>query len=87
MKEFVKFEQEIGGDGAIAKGAVGIEGVNLKAMVEITYPALKVIDPVLKQVDNLVDKLEKLIPGDQLEMAAKAKVEYREALAKALAEI
>ena len=87
MKEFAKFEKELGEAGAKAAGTIGIEAGLLKAQVEFSYPAVKVIEPVLKVVDGLVDKLEKLIPGDQLVMAENAKAEYRKALAEAISEI
>lgn len=86
MKKLISFEQPIGGDGANAAGAVGIEGSNLKAEVSIVYPIEKIIEPAAKVIDDLVDKLEKLIPGDQTAMAAQAKADSRAALVKALSE-
>ena len=86
MKDIVKFEQGIGGDGATLKGALGVEGETLTAQLQISYPLDKIIEPVGKVVDDLVDKLEKLIPGDQTEMATKAKADARAAIIKALSE-
>lgn len=86
MKSLAKFEQKIGGDGAELKGNVGIDASDVVAQVEIRYPLAKVIDPVMGVVDGLVDKLEKLIPGDQTGLAAQAKIDARAAIVKALSE-
>lgn len=86
VKELVKFEQGLGADGGAAQGALGVEGTNLKAVVSVTYPIEKVIAPVTKVIDDLVDKLEKLIPGDQTAMAAQVKADARAAIVKALSE-
>lgn len=86
MKKVVSFEQALGGDGGKVGGAVGIEGDQLKAELSVTYPIEKVVEPALKVVDDLVDKLEKLIPGDQTAMAAKAKADARAALVAMIVE-
>ena len=86
MKNLVEFEQPIGGDGASASGALGVENMKLKAKIEIAYPLEKVVEPVLKIVDGLVDNLEKFIPGDQLAMAASAKADARASILKALSD-
>jgi len=86
MKELVKFEKEVGGDGAKAAGVIKVEGDQLKATVEIGMPLSKVVEPVMTQFDKLVDKLEALIPGDQKAMAATLKAEAREELVKLLSE-
>lgn len=84
MKKLASYEAAIGGDGATLGGALGIEESNLVAQVEVKYPVEKVLSPVLKVVDDLVDKLEKLIPGDQTAMAEKAKADARAALIEML---
>lgn len=84
MKKIASFEQAIGGDGAVLAGGIGVEGQSLKAQVEVTYPIEKIIEPALKVIDDLVDKLEKLIPGDQTGMAQQAKLDARAAIVKAL---
>lgn len=86
MKELVKFEQEFGGDGAKAKGQLGVDGDALALAISVSYPIAKIIEPAVKVIDDLVDKLEQLIPGDQSVLAAKAKADAREALVKALSE-
>lgn len=86
MKVLAKFEQPIGADGGKAGGALGVEGDQLKVEISATYPLAKVIDPVMGVVDDMVDKLEKLIPGDQLAMAAQIKLDARAAIVKALSE-
>lgn len=86
MKSLVSFDQEVGGDGLMAKGALGVEGVNLVAQVQMTYPLEKVVEPVMQVVDSLLDKVEAWIPGDQKAMAAQFKLEAREQLVKLLAE-
>lgn len=85
-KQLLAFEKEIGGDGAKAAGAIGVEGDQLKASVAVTFPLAKVIEPVGTVIDQLVDKLEALIPGDQKAMAAQAKADARAAIVKALSE-
>ena len=88
MKELAKYETEIGHSGIHAKGSVGVEASNLKFEVAVSgsVPLEKIIDPVMAQVDKLVDKLEALIPGYQTAMAAELKAETREAIVKALSE-
>lgn len=86
MKNLVDFDKEIGSDGAKAVGALGVDGESLKFEVGVTYPIAKVIDPVMKVVDGLIDKVEKLIPGDQTGVAAKLKAEAREEMVKLLSE-
>lgn len=87
MKEFVKFEKEIGGDGAKVEGVLGVEQSTLKLAVSASYPIAKIVDPVMVAFDQLVDKLEQLIPGDQTVLAAQAKAEARTAVVKALSEV
>lgn len=84
MKELVSFEQAIGGDGAKLKGQLGTEAADLKLQVAVSYPVEKILEPALKVIDGLVDKLEALIPGDQKAMAASAKADARAAILKAL---
>ena len=86
MKNLASFEQAIGGDGGKLQGKLGVEGKDLTAQISVKYPIEKVVEPVLTVVDQLVDKLEALIPGDQKNMAAQAKIDAREAIVKALTE-
>jgi hypothetical protein len=84
MKQLAQFEKEIGGDGAKASGALQVDGSSIVAEVKVSFPLAKVIEPAMKVVDGLVDKLEKLIPGDQSGLAADLKREAREELVKVL---
>jgi hypothetical protein len=86
MKELAKFEQPVGGDGAMVGGAVGVEGEYLTANVKAKYPIAKIVEPAAKVIDELVDKVEKLLPGDQTGLAAELKAEARAKLVKALSE-
>lgn len=85
MKDVVKFDKAIGTDGLKAAGGVGIDGTDFVGHTEIRFPIVKAIDPLMKVVDNLVDKVEKLIPGDQTALAAKLKLEARDEIAKLIA--
>ncbi len=87
MKEMVKFEEQVGGDGASVKGALGVEGSNLKLELSAMYPIEKIVEPATKAVDSLLDKVKALIPGDWDDvMIEKFKVEYKEELVKMLSE-
>lgn len=87
MKTIYEFDKEVGGDGAHAKGGLGVEAESLKAFVEVTYPLAKVIEPATKALDSALDKLEKLIPGDwDKGPIEKIKAEYKAELLKLLAE-
>lgn len=86
VKKFASFDKELGGDGGMVSGSLGVEGASVKALIEITYPVEKVIEPALKAVDSLVDKLEALIPGDQSSLAAKLKAEARQEILELIAE-
>lgn len=86
MKNLISFDQDLGGDGAKLNGGLGVAGDQLQAQVSVSYPIAKIIEPAAKVIDQLVDKLEALIPGDQKAMAASAKADARAALVKALSE-
>ena len=86
MREIIKFEKEVGTDGAKVAGAVGVDESTLKVQLTAEYPIAKIVDPVMVVVDQLVDKLEKLIPGDQIAMATQAKADARAAVVKAISE-
>lgn len=86
MKELIAKEFDIGSD-AKGRALVGIEGENLKLEVSAEYPVLRIIEPATKAVDNLLDKLERLIPGDwDKPLIEKLKEEYKEELLKLLSE-
>lgn len=86
MKEIVKHEAAIGADGAKIQALVGVEGQYLSANVAVQYPIEKLVKPATEVINNLVDKLEQFIPGDQKVMAENLKNEAKEALVKALSE-
>ncbi len=86
MKDLVKYEQDIGGDGAKVKGAVSVSAEVIQVQATVSYPVAKVVEPLLKVCDALVDKIEALIPGDQKIVAATLKQEAREELMKLLNE-
>jgi len=88
MKELVKFEKELGGDGAKAEGTVVIHEGHVKAQVAISYPVVKIIEPAMKVLDDALNKLEAAIPGDwDKVLLEKVKQEYKEELAKLIAEV
>lgn len=87
MKSLVSIDKEVGGDGALVSAALGVRLTNLVAQVEVTYPIEKIIEPATKALDKLLDKLEKVIPGDwDKPLIEKVKAEYKEELLKLLAE-
>lgn len=86
MKRIAGFEQDLGTHGGKAKGDLGIDGNDAVIQIQARYPLQAIIEPVGRVIDQLVDKLEAVIPGDQKEMAAKAKAEVRAQLVKALSE-
>lgn len=80
MKELVGKEFEIGSDGK-GKAHVSVDSQSLIVGVEASYPIVKIIEPATKAVDDLLDKLEKLIPGDwDKPHIEKLKEEYKEKL-------
>lgn len=86
MKQIIGIDQEVGGDGAKVKAAVGVEADQLKIELAATYPLSKVVDPAMKVIDGVVDKIEQFIPGDQKALAETLKKEAREELVKLLSE-
>lgn len=88
MKELVNFKKDIGGDGAKAEGAVIVQDGQLKAQASVSYPIIKIVEPVTKVIDKALDKLEALIPGDwDKALLEKVKEEYKEELAKLISEV
>lgn len=80
MKELVGKEFEIGSDGK-GKAHVSVDAQSLVVGVEASYPIAKIIEPATKAVDDLLDKLEKIIPGDwDKPLIEKLKEEYKEKL-------
>jgi len=86
MKNIVSVDKPIGDDGLAVKGALGVDKSDLVAQVEARFPIAKVVEPAMKVIDGMVDKIEALIPGDQKQLAANLKAEAREELIKMLSE-
>lgn len=87
MKSLVSFDKEIGGDGAHASGALGVDGDQLVAQVAVKYPLAKVIEPATKALDGLLDKLKAAIPGSWDDaLIDKFKADYKDDLVKLLSE-
>lgn len=90
MKKIVGIDQEFGGGDV--KGSVGaqlsIEGSDLVADVSLKgkIPLEKVLVPVNKVIDQIIDKVEALIPGDQTALAAGLKADAHAQLVKLLSE-
>ena len=86
MKDIVSIDKEVGSDGLKVKAGLAVEGENLIAEVQASFPIAKVIEPAMKVIDDLVDKVEKLIPGDQTMLAAGLKADARAQIVKLLSE-
>lgn len=87
MKDLYKYENPLGGDGGQVKAALGVEEKALKIKAEVSYPLEKVIEPVTKVVDGMLDKLEQLIPGDwDKAIIESLKVEYKAKIVEAISE-
>lgn len=63
MKVLGSIEQPIGSDGKVV-GSAKIDSDFLTVSIEAKYPTDKIIGPVTTAINNLLDKLEKVIPGD-----------------------
>lgn len=90
MKKIVGIDHDFGnGDvKGSAAGQLGVEGSDLVAEVAVKarYPLEKVVAPAMKVVDDLIDKVEKLIPGDQTALAAGLKADAKKQLVALLSE-
>lgn len=80
-KVITSHSQKLGNDGEVS-AQLGIKGQNLRIEASVAYekPVSEIVDPVLKKVDELVDWVEKKIPGDQMAEANKLKAEIHELL-------
>jgi len=76
------YETALGGDGA--KVGAYIEGADLT--VKATYPLGKVLLPVNKVIDEIIDKVEAWIPGDQKAIAEGMKADAHKRLVELLSE-
>lgn len=78
MKELVGFDHALGADGGKVAGGLGVDGANFSANVQLLYPIAKVIEPATNLIDELITKLETIIPGDwDKPLLESVKVEYK----------
>lgn len=84
-KVITSHKQQLGSDGEVS-ATLGIKGKNLRIEAAVAYekPVEEIVNPVLAKVDELVDWVEKKIPGDQMAEALKLKAEIREILVGSL---
>lgn len=86
MKELFRKDFDLGSD-ASGQAVLGVNAEHLKLELSALYPTDKIIEPAAQAVDKLLDKLEKLIPGDwDKPLIDKLKEEFREELIKLLTE-
>lgn len=86
MKELFKKDFDLGSD-ANGQVLLAVDPLVLKLSVSADYPVVKIIEPATQAVDKMLDKLEKLIPGDwDKPIIEKVKEEFREELIKLLTE-
>lgn len=79
----VIYEHAVGGDGA--KAGAYVDGVDL--LVKVSYPLDKVLAPANKIIDDAIDKVEALIPGDwDKALLEPLKAEAKAALIKLISE-
>lgn len=85
MKQLAAYSHQIGDKGS-AQASAAVDGSDLviEAKVQYRQPIQPLVDKVMGPVDQLIDKLEALIPGDQKSLAAGAKADARAAIVKAL---
>lgn len=87
MKEIYMIDETIGSDGFKVKGAVGVLASDLSVQLTATYPIEKIIEPAIKVADEMIDKIEKIIPGDwDMALLEKVKAEYKQKLIELLSE-
>lgn len=84
MKTIYAINEAVGSDGLQVEGAIKVDQSVLKLEVNATYPVEKIIAPATKLVDELLDKIEKIIPGDQTGMVQRLKDEYKTKLIEAI---
>lgn len=84
-KVITQHKQMLGNEGEVS-ATLGIKGKNLRIEAAVAYekPVEEIVNPVLAKVDELVDWVEKKIPGDQMAEALKLKAEIREILVGSL---
>ena len=86
MKKLIEFEKEIIEETLKAGASLVIDGSDLKLQIGASMPIEKIAEPMFKVIDSAIDKIEKLIPGDQTALAATLKAEARAELVKLLSE-
>lgn len=90
MKKLYGIDHDFGGGDVKGKveGAIGIEksDATIRLTVDAKYPIEKVLTPAFKAGDELVDKIEKWIPGDQTKEAAALKAAFRARIVQLVSE-
>lgn len=85
MKQIIGHEQALGNDGGKAQAQLGIDGGDIVARVEVRHPVAPIVDRLTVEADKFIDKVENAIPGDwDKPLLEKLKVEYKEAITKAI---
>lgn len=85
MKSLYEIKEPVGSDGLIVEAAVKVDSQVLKVELAGTYPIGMILEPATKAVDDLLDKLEKAIPGSwDKPLIEKVKEEYKEKLIELL---
>lgn len=84
-KVIAQHKQALGTEGEVS-ATLGVKGdkIRIEAAVAYEKPVAEIVDPVLKKVDELVDWVEKKIPGDQMAEANRLKEEIRKTLVGSL---
>lgn len=90
MKKLYGIDHDFGGGDVKGKvdGTIGIEGsdATIRLTVDAKYPVEKVLNPAFKAADELIDKIEKWIPGDQVDQAAALKAAFRARVVQLISE-
>jgi hypothetical protein len=62
MKTIISQKQPIGGDGAQASESLSLDGGNLVADIQVTYPVAKLLSPVNTEIDKAAALIESKLP-------------------------
>ena len=84
-KVIAQHKQQLGSEGEVS-ATLGVKGdkIRIEAAVAYEKPVSEIVDPIMQKADELVDWVEKKIPGDQIAEANRLKAELRETIVKAL---
>ena len=85
MKAIYEIQKEVGQ--ITLDGKIGVVEKKLKIELAALYPIEALVSPATDALDQMLDKLEAIIPGDwDKPMIEKFKVEYKEKLVSLLSE-